>query len=93
MNKSAQNFIQLYDNFLSDKWCDTIYNYAVDRGRPWGAYVTIEDVLNASISSEECLKDNPERAMSLEAVRAYFSQKGAHFLRDDSHRIHGALHS
>lgn len=89
LNKAADNFLHIYDNFLSDKWCDIMYQYALEKGRPWGAYVTTDDVLNSEISAEEVLDDDPERAMSLEAVRSYFAQKGAYFLKDDQQRIHG----
>ena len=89
LNKAADNFLHIYDNLLSDKWCDMMYQYALKKGRPWGAYVTIGDVLNSEISTEEVLDDDPERAMSLEAVRSYFAQKGTYFLKDDQQRIHG----
>jgi hypothetical protein len=88
-NKAAKEFVQIYDNFLSDKWCNQIYDYAVSKGRPWGVYVSTEDVLNDAISTTDVFQENPERAFSLEAVRAYYAQKGAYFLHEDSSRIHG----
>lgn len=90
-NKAAKSFVQIYDDFLSEEWCDKMYDYALNKGRPWGAYVTTEDIMNDAIITIEEFKENPERAFSLEAVRCYYSQKGAYFLREDSSRIHGGI--
>lgn len=37
-NKNSNKFASFYDNVLSEMWRKRIYDYAVERGRPWGVY-------------------------------------------------------
>lgn len=36
LNKAADSFFLVFDNFLRNELCDLIYEYALRRGRPWG---------------------------------------------------------
>ena len=38
-NKKSTSFASFYDNVLDESWRQRIYNYAVERGRPWGRCV------------------------------------------------------
>mmetsp|Transcript_15372 Transcript_15372/g.23150 ORF Transcript_15372/g.23150 Transcript_15372/m.23150 type:complete len:367 (-) Transcript_15372:168-1268(-) len=87
--KAASGFLNVIDGLLSDSWCEDIYQYALQKGRPWGAYVTTSDVLNPDISTEDLYTQDPEKAISLQAVRAFFQHKGCYFLAEDKTRIHG----
>ena len=90
LNKYSSDFVSIYDNLLSPYWVNTIYEYAVSKGRPWGIYISGEDALNNELLSKDLLKTDPERAMALEAVRELIYNKGSHHLgTDKNNRVHG----
>ena len=91
MNKNSCKFVSIYDDLLSEEWLDNIYNYAVDKGRPWGVYISGEDALNDNINSKELYNDQErERAIGLEAVRQLIYKRGIDIIGNDAHeRIAG----
>jgi hypothetical protein len=89
VDKVSAGFVSIFDNLLSEEWCNRIYDYAYNK-RPWGVYVTSKDALDMSINTSELYKTNPERALGIEAVRALVYQRGAGILGSDaSDRVHG----
>lgn len=88
--KHTSNFLLIFDNLLSNEWCDRIYEYAVALDKPWGAYVTTAEVLDGSIDVEAMWMSDPEKAMSLIVTRKLFFEKGRSLLEGDIGHIHGA---
>jgi hypothetical protein len=35
-HKHSAHFLSIFDDLLSSEWCDKAYQYAVDKGKPWG---------------------------------------------------------
>jgi hypothetical protein len=46
LNKAADSFFSVLDNFFRDELCDKVYEYAVARGRPWG-YILFPSLLHS----------------------------------------------
>jgi hypothetical protein len=38
IHKHSAHFLSIFDDLLSSEWCDKAYQYAVDKGKPWGRY-------------------------------------------------------
>ncbi len=36
VNKQSFDFLNVYDNVLTDEWCNIVYEYAVQKNKPWG---------------------------------------------------------
>lgn len=90
LNKQSSNFFAVFDNLLSEEWCDRAYDYAVNRMKPWGAYITTTDAQNASIDPEILWKNgDKEKAIALVAVRALIIGRGSPFVGKDLNNIHG----
>lgn len=87
--KHYSNFMAIFDNLLPLEWCHRIYQYALTLGRPWGAYVTTEEVLDSALDIDALWLKDQEKAMSLIVVRSLFFGKGKHFLEGDINCIHG----
>lgn len=88
--KQSKNFFCTFDNFLPSLWCNRAYQYAVQRSKPWGAYVTTEDALNCSIVPEDLwVSGQKERALSLISVRELLFEKGSGIVGKDKEAIHG----
>ena len=43
-NKLFPSQIQVFDNLLSPLWCNRAYEFAIERQKPWGAYVQTKDL-------------------------------------------------
>ena len=90
LDKVSSSFVTVFDDLLAEEWVERLYAYACEKGRPWGVYVTGEEARNGCLSSEELFKDDPEKAMALEAVRALVYSRGAGVVGADAEeRIHG----
>lgn len=90
LGKESSGFVTVFDDLLDEKWVDRLYDYACEKGRPWGVYVTTQEAQDASLSSEALLETDPEKAMALEAVRALVYTRGGGTVGEDADkRIHG----
>lgn len=92
-NKAGSKFFNILDDFLEEPWLTRVYEYALDRGRPWGSYATTVDLEDSSLCPESLWEEDnsasKEKAISLISYRSYFSKLGAECLRKDKNRIHG----
>mmetsp|Transcript_23602 Transcript_23602/g.40104 ORF Transcript_23602/g.40104 Transcript_23602/m.40104 type:complete len:369 (-) Transcript_23602:124-1230(-) len=92
-NKAGAKFFNIFDDFLPEAWLSRAYEYACERGRPWGAYVTTVELLDLSVDPDtiwaEGSPTSKEKAISLMVYRSYYSQQGAECLYKDKEKIHG----
>eukprot|EP01032_Pedospumella_encystans_P015368 gene15368-17582_t len=88
--KNSSNFFSIYDNVLPSHWCDRAYKYAVERKKPWGAYITSADALDLTVSEEDIWANNDfERAIALVATRSLFYERAGGLLGPDKEQMHG----
>lgn len=89
-NKKNSNFLSFYDNLLPAEWCSRIYNYALEKNRPWGVYISTRDALNyTGINAEDFWETSPEYAIALIAVRSLLFERGKGQTQDDYDIIAG----
>eukprot|EP01038_Epipyxis_sp_PR26KG_P009581 gene9581-12905_t len=86
-NNSDQ--ILVVNDVLPDDWCTKCYDYAIEKNKPWGVYVTTEDALNSFLSSDELWETNPEKALALIATRSLVFNAGKSLVGPDYNAIHG----
>lgn len=41
-NKANSKFLSVFDGVLPDLWCDRLYEYALQKGKPWGKPTTLK---------------------------------------------------
>lgn len=87
--KHNSKFLSVYDDLLPPEWCERMYSYALELSRPWGAYVTTAEALDATLDAEQVWKQDPEKALSLVVVRGLFFGRGRSHLEGDIPHIHG----
>lgn len=56
-------FFEVFEQVLGEEWRERAYHFAIDHGRPWGAYVTRGEALDQSIDLESCYRVNPIQAI------------------------------
>lgn len=83
--KRRNKFLSVHDDLLAEEWREIAYNFACNRGRPWGAYVTKSELLRGDDCAKELLRTNPEKAIALTASCSLC--RVAPYILDDS--IHG----
>jgi hypothetical protein len=101
--KQSSNFVSVYDNLLPLMWAQRIYDYAVSRKKPWGAYVLTSDLLafeqEVAGSEERTAKmleyvegiyeTDPERSFAVCATWALVMQRARGLIGCDMSGIHG----
>ncbi len=93
LNKNSEQFLAVFDNLLSNEWCDRAYNFAINRMKPWGTYVTMIDALDSLMDADALWRNNEhEKAIALMAVRALIVDRGNPFVGKDRANIHGEFH-
>lgn len=89
-NRHSSAYVSVFDDLLSPIWADRVYSYAVERSRPWGVYIPTAMAKDPTVLTEELWANGEhEKALSLEAVRALFFDRGAAVLGPDLQSIHG----
>ena len=84
-SKRRSKFLTIHDDLLSEEWREIAYNFACNRGRPWGAYVTKSELLSGMNCTKELFGSNPEKAIALMASCSMCT--AAPYILDDC--IHG----
>lgn len=93
--KASTKTLSIFDDLLPELWCDRIYQYAVKKNKPWGVYITTEDVNNVSLIAEDLWEEggdpNIEKAIGLLTTRALIFGRGLQMIGDDKSHIHGTV--
>jgi len=90
-NKNSTKFVNVYDNVLNDLWQGRIYDYGVERGRPWGVYVTTKMVDDLSIDLEAMWLEQPQMALAIVSARELVFGKAAAAIGKDKEKIDGTV--
>lgn len=88
-HKSKNNFIDIFDDVLGDDWCSYIHEYSSRIGKPWGTYVTKDEVLDMNHDPILIRDEDPEKAIGLIVTRTLYFEKGLNIINNDLARIHG----
>jgi len=103
-NKTSSKFVSVYDDLLPSPWPQRIYDYAMQRGKPWGVYVLTKDLLEFESNgggvdadglprmfefAELIWQTDPERAFATCATYALVMQRARGLIGPDVNLIHG----
>mmetsp|Transcript_7070 Transcript_7070/g.10540 ORF Transcript_7070/g.10540 Transcript_7070/m.10540 type:complete len:420 (-) Transcript_7070:336-1595(-) len=83
-SRRKSQFIQVHDNVLSDELCDKIYNYAIAHSKPWGVYVSFDQVQEDRSKNAD---ENIQEYFATEAVKALYLEKNAKLLSKETHGV------
>ena len=63
VHRDELQFFEVFDGVLEEDWRDRAYQFAIEHGRPWGAYVTREEAIGAAVDIEALYKISPIQAI------------------------------
>lgn len=88
--KYLKQGVTIFDDLLPAIWCDRVYDYAVKKSRPWGAYIPTAMARDSSIDAEQLWRSGDcEKAVALVTVRSLFLDRAADLIGPDIDAIHG----
>jgi len=90
--KQSSHFAAVFDKCLPEIWCSRAYIYSLERGKPWGVFISTKDALNNSIDPDVLWNLHEyERSIALVTVRHHILGKCAEIVGKDIDYIHGTV--
>eukprot|EP00981_Chlorochromonas_danica_P005468 scaffold1105_cov184-Ochromonas_danica.AAC.3 len=90
-HRHFNDYVTVFDNLLPSLWQERVYQYALEKGRPWGVYIPTTMALDTTIDAEVLWQreEEKEKALALVAVRHLFFDRAAALIGPDVNSIHG----